>query len=131
MTGEHVAPCEYAQQRHQNLVMWRNLWTILLFVFGSAIILFLVGAILLFIKSSWLPAALATVGTVVSGTGTTWVVTRRTEAVEEESFAYKDVGDKCHGDTARADERRAHMVLGGTKRPSGSRPVPPSTSREE
>lgn len=112
MAGNLLSPCEYARERHQNLVKWRNLWTILLFAFGSAITIFLIGAILLFIRESWLPGALSTLGTIVSGVSTGWVVTRRKEAVEEEEAAYRDVAEKC-ADTSSADATRSAKKLLG------------------
>ncbi len=95
MNNETVTPCQYAMDRHRNLVLWRNLWTILLFGFGTAVVFFLIMAILWFIRESWLPAAVSMVGTIVSGAGIKWVVERRTEAVGEEKEAYKDVQDAC------------------------------------
>ncbi len=95
MNGPPFDRCEFAIQRYKSIALWRNLWTILLFIFGSTVILFLCGAILLFIQESWLPAAITTLGTIVNGVGVTWVVTRRNEAVQEELDAYKDVGTEC------------------------------------
>lgn len=91
-------PCEIAFERYKNLARWRNLWTILLFVFGASVILFLVAAIFLFITNeNWLPGALSTLGTIVNATGVGWVVTRRNEAVKEETDAYEDVKKVCGG----------------------------------
>lgn len=85
------SPCEYARKRHLSLLRWRNFWTLLLFVFGSAIILFYSAAIFLFIRALWLPAGLSIIGFIVSGVGIKWVVKRRIEAVKEELEAYRDV----------------------------------------
>jgi hypothetical protein len=112
MAETWISPCEYARQRHHDLVRWRNLWTILLFAFGSAIVLFLIAAIILFLRASWLPAAISTLGTIASGMGIKWVVDRRTEAVQEEEAAYKDVAEKCK-DSRTADELRARFRLFG------------------
>ena len=81
--------CEYAIERHKNLLMWRNLWTILLFVFGSAVIIFLVIAILFFLNKSFLPGAVSTLSTIVSGVSVKWVLDRRVEAKAEEESAYE------------------------------------------
>jgi len=105
-------PCEYARERHRNMARWRDLWTILLFILGAAVILFLVAAIFLFIRSEWLPGALTTLGTIVTGAGANWVRERRIDAVKEEEAAYADVGAKC-GDTKSADEFRAKKQLLG------------------
>src|SRR5438874_10850096 len=90
-----VSSCQYAQDRHQNFLRWRNLWTILLFVFGSTVIVFLSLAIVLFITQSWLTGAISTIGTIANGAGVAWVVNRRMEAVKEEETAYHDVEEKC------------------------------------
>jgi hypothetical protein len=87
--------CENSLERWKNLAKWRNLWTILLFVFGSTIVLFLCVAILLFIKQSWVGGAVTSGGTIASGTAISWVVSRRNESVTEEIDAYKDVENKC------------------------------------
>jgi hypothetical protein len=88
-------PCEYAIERHQNLLRWRNLWTILLFAFGSSVIIFLCIAILFFLRTSWIAGAVSTLGTIASSIGINWVVSRRTDAKEEEEAGYADVQSVC------------------------------------
>lgn len=112
MTNEIITPCGYARERHHNIAMWRNLWTILLFAFGAAVMVFLVLAVLFFLRQDWLPAALTTLGTIVEGAGIKWVANRRAEAVKEEEKAYKDVKDQCK-DTTTADNLRAKQMLFG------------------
>ena len=90
-----VTPCEFAMERYRNIAMWRNLWTILLFVFGATVILFLCACIVLFLRQSWLPGAIATLGTMINGVGVSWVLSRRTDAVREEEEAYNDVQSRC------------------------------------
>ena len=112
MTSGMVSPCEYARQRHRDLAMWRNLWTILLFAFGAAVVIFFVLAVFFFLRDDWLPGALTALATLVEGVGIKWVLDRRTEAVKEEEEAYRDVAEKCH-DTASAENLRArHKLLG-------------------
>jgi hypothetical protein len=110
-----VTPCEYARERHQNLAKWRNLWTILLFAFGSAVILFLAIAVIFFLRQSWLTGAVSALGTMANGVAVKWVVDRRAEAVKEEEDAYKDVESKC-GNTKEADVTRTKQMLFGTIR---------------
>ena len=109
-----MTPCEYARLRHQDLSRWRNLWTILLFVFGASVILILSLAVMFFLRESWLPSALSTLGTLVGGVSVKWVVDRRREAVTEEEAAYNDVGVKC-GETRdaveQADQLRRSLTL--------------------
>lgn len=95
MNGETVSPCEFAIERYRNIAKWRNMWTILLFIFGATVILFLCGSILLFIRESFLPGAISALGTIVNGVGVSWVLSRRTDAVKEEEEAYSDVQSKC------------------------------------
>jgi len=95
MNGTIVSPCEYAIERHRNIAKWRNLWTILLFIFGCTVVIFLIAAILMFVRQDWLPGALSTLGTIVNGVGIKWVYERRMEAVKEEEEAYKHVEEIC------------------------------------
>jgi hypothetical protein len=84
-------PCTLAVERYKSIARWRNLWTILLFIFGMTVILFLCASILLFNSQGWLPGAISALGTIVNGVGVSWVVARRNDAVREEGLAYEDV----------------------------------------
>jgi hypothetical protein len=95
MNDQPISACQYARDRHKNLMRWRTLWTVLLFIFGSTVVLFLCTSIVLFITASWLPGAITTLGTIVNGAGIAWAVNRRAEAVKEEEGSYKDVEEKC------------------------------------
>jgi hypothetical protein len=109
-----ISPCEYARERHRNIARWRNLWTILLFIFGSAVILFLAVAVLAFWQQAIMAGALSTLSTIVGGVAIKWVVDRRTDAVKEEQTAYEDVIARCGQDeTASADEFRQRQSLLG------------------
>lgn len=110
-----ITPCEYARERHRNILMWRNLWTILLFVFGTAVIVFAVLAVALFIRQEWLAGAVMALGTLAQGTAIKWVVDRRADAVQEEEIAYQDVAAKCQ-DTEAADQLRSSRNLIGSIR---------------
>ena len=110
-----ITPCEYARERHRNILMWRNLWTILLFAFGTAVIVFAVLAVALFIREEWLAGAIMALGTLAQGAAIKWVVDRRADAVREEELAYQDVAAKCQ-DTEAADQLRASQNLIGSIR---------------
>lgn len=112
MANRPITPCEYARERHHQTAMWRNLWTILLFGFGTAVVVFLILAIYFFIQKAWLPAGLTTLGTIVEGVGIKWVADRRAVAVEEEEKAYEDVKVACE-DTTEADNIRAKQTILG------------------
>ncbi len=107
-----ISECEYAQQRHKQLATWRNLWTILLFIFGSSVIVFLSIAVLFLLREEWITGVITTVGTIAGGAGIRWVYKRRLEAVDEEEKAYKDVSTKCDNKAA-ADEERNKLKLFG------------------
>ena len=92
---EPKTSCDFARMNYQDVLKWRNLWTILLYGFGVTVVLFSVAAILLFIRSTWLPGALTTLGTIVSGTGITWVVNQRKTAVAEEKEAFRRLNEEC------------------------------------
>ena len=110
MAGETTILCKIAQEKFRNAALWKNLWTILLWVFGATVVIFLVLAIVFFLRQDWLPGALTTLGTIVEGAGIRWVVARRTDAVKEEEDAYNEVKDACK-DMTRADDLRANLSL--------------------
>ncbi|MBW2038745.1 MAG: hypothetical protein JRI46_04000 [Deltaproteobacteria bacterium] len=112
MTNEISIACKTALKRHRDAALWRNLWTILLFAFGAAVVVFLVLAVLFFLRQDWLPAALTTLGTIVEGVGIKWVADRRAEAVKEEEEAYEEVDEECK-DTTAPDSLRANLMLFG------------------
>lgn len=102
--------CNVALQRYRNALLWKNLWTILLFAFGAAVVVFLVLAVVFFIRQDWLPGAVSTLGTIAEGAAIKWVVDRRNEASEEEEEAYKKVEEQCK-DTQAADALRSVLRL--------------------
>lgn len=102
--------CKIAQQRHRNAALWLTLWNILIWVFGAAVVIFLVIAILFFLRQEWLPAAITMLGTIVEGVAIKWVLDRRSDAKEEEEEAYKEVEDSC-GDVSDANNLRNSLRL--------------------
>ena len=95
MSSPITPQCQFALERWRNMAKWRNLWTILLFVFGAVVVAFLCASILLFIRQTWVVGAATTLGTFASGTAMKWVVSRRKEAVQEDNEAYEDVEKQC------------------------------------
>jgi hypothetical protein len=110
MVEQIVTPCEYARERHRDIARWRNLWTILIFSLGSVVVFFLILSIFLFLREAWLPGALSSLGTIINGVCTKWVVDRRSDAVKEEESAYKDVVAQCQ-DRSPADKLRQRYTL--------------------
>jgi hypothetical protein len=90
-------PCEVAYQRCRNAALWRNLWTILLFMFGASVIVFLSASVFLFIREDFISGAISTIGTIANGAGVGWVVSRRGEAVKEDQDAYEEFTKRCGG----------------------------------
>jgi hypothetical protein len=95
MDSQMTPQCRFVFERWKNMALWRNLWTILLFIFAVAVVIFLCLSILLFIRQTWVEGAITTVGTVTSGAAINWVVSRRSEAVQEEKAASDEVTKIC------------------------------------
>ena len=96
--------------RHRDALLWRNAWSILVFVLATFVIGFILVSIVFYIRQDWLPGALTTLGTIVDGVAVKWVVDRRSDAVKEEKEAYEDVKKAC-GDASDADALRAKWTL--------------------
>jgi hypothetical protein len=112
MASEVSLLCQLALQRHRNAALWLNLWTILIWVFGAAVVAFLVLAIVLFLGEEWLPAGLTTLASIAEGAAIKWVVDRRAEALDEERQAYEKVQEVCL-DTGTAEDLRDGLRLMG------------------
>ena len=112
--ADPISPCDYARERHRNIARWRNLWTILLFIFGSAVVLFLTVAVLAFWKQAILAGALSTLSTIIGSVAIKWVMDRRADAVKEEQAAYDDVVARCDKSEAASAEafRQRQSLLG-------------------
>ena len=95
MAEEVTVVCSIAQQRHRSTSVWRNLWTLLLWVFGVVIVVFLALAIFFYLRQEWLQAGLITLGTIIDGVGIKWVTDRRAEAVSEENEVYHEFASAC------------------------------------
>ena len=89
------SPCDFAKLHYYSASRWLSLWNLLVYVFGIAVVLFLVASILLFIRSSFLPGALTTLGTIVTGSGITWVVNQKSAAATEECAAFDRLKSAC------------------------------------
>lgn len=92
---ENFDACAFLLARWKNLALWRNLWTILLFVVGAACTVFFVAAIMWFITADWIAAAVSTVGTITHGMAIGWILARRNDAVAEEEKAKKELLEHC------------------------------------
>lgn len=109
-----ITNCQYARQRHKNLVRWLNLWTILLFVFGTVIVVVLALAIARFHDPKVLEQLAAALGAVASGVAMGWVRDRRNDAKAEEAEAWRDVTATCDSKTdgPTDDPRPSYRLFG-------------------
>lgn len=107
--------CRIAQERYKNLLLWRNLWTILIFAFGSVVVIFLVMAIIFWLQKDFLPGALNILGMIVDGVAIFWVLARRNQAVEEEKEALEYVIQQC-GDNETIEQFKEKLYLIGKLR---------------
>lgn len=115
MANEATIICKISQERFRSAAHWRYLWTCLLWVFGAAVVIFLVVSVLFFLRQDWVPMAVSALGTIAGGGAIKWVVDRRTEAVKEEEEAYKEVEEACK-DATMANKLRTNLTLFGRMR---------------
>ena len=94
---EKPDPCLVAMDRYLDRRRWLNRWRVLLYIFGTVIILFFVVSIVFFIRETWLPGAASLVASIASGAGVSWVLARRTDAEKEERDAYNEFNAQCGG----------------------------------
>lgn len=98
ISPEEVQPgdnCSFARDRHANKLMWLNLWTILLFVLGAAVVLLLIVALVLFFRQDLASGAISVAGSAVSGLGAGYVIGQRKVAKEEEETADRIARREC------------------------------------
>jgi hypothetical protein len=106
--------CDRATSRWMSFAKWRNLWTLLLFVFGSFLILIAAGLVLFIvfdvIEGAVASGAAAVVDTAIVG----FVKSRRDESVAEEDKAFGLVLSACEESTANQIQaaRQHYKVLG-------------------
>jgi hypothetical protein len=93
-------PCDFAKARYLDISWLRKLWGYLWIVLGASTAIFLCVTIIFFLRSSWLPAALSTLGTVVNGAAMTWITTQRKTAADEEQQAFDELVQQCSSPSA-------------------------------
>jgi membrane protein YqaA with SNARE-associated domain len=102
-----------ATERHRTAARWRNLWTALIFAIGAAATIFLITAILLFIKESWIPGAISTLASFLSGGAVQWLLARRKEAVAEEEQAFHEQTEATKHDEEKDRREQSRRALLG------------------
>jgi hypothetical protein len=94
------------EARYRSLLRWREWWTILVFALGLAATAFLIMAIALFVGESWIPGAVSTLASILSGGAVRWLLARRREAVNEEELArerrYEEIAEKTNAEQEKA-----------------------------
>lgn len=88
-------PCDFAKARYLDISWLRKLWGYLWIMLGASTTIFLCVTIIFFLRSSWLPAALSTLGTVVNGAAMTWITNQRKTAADEEQQAFDELVQQC------------------------------------
>ena len=94
-------PAKLAYERYRSLALWRSLWTALIFVLGLATTIFLIASIFLFVRESWIPGAVTTLASVLTGGAGGWLLARRQEAIDAETAAFREAIT-----TAEEEEKR-------------------------
>ena len=88
-------PCEIAEKGWQQSRLWLNLWNFLLYVFGIAVIGFLIFTIIYSVRENWATAAIGLIGTIATGGGVSFVVTQRKTAADDELAARNLAIQEC------------------------------------
>ena len=95
MMQEEATVCSIAQHRHRKIALWRDGWTLLLWVFGLTVIIVLIAGITFFIREDWISGGLATITFAAQGGAIKWITTRRADAVREEEEAFNRAEQAC------------------------------------
>src|SRR5262245_14851597 len=106
---------DMAGERYRSLLRWRERWTLLIYALGVVTTGFLIAAILLFVKELWLPAALSTVTTILTGGAAWWLLGRRNQAVLEEEQAYQEQRHDLKAEQNTEKGQQSRSVLVGRK----------------
>jgi hypothetical protein len=101
--------------RYQLLLRWRDRWTLLIYALGVATTAFLVTAILFFLNESWMPGALSTVASLLTGAAAKWLLDRRQQAVSEEERAYQELRHDLKAEQNSQKGQQSRSVLVGRK----------------
>ena len=105
MSNGNEALCQISQERYRNALLWQNLWTMLLFVFGIGLLIFALNLLSTYADADFVTIASKTVATIVDGAAVVWILRRRNKAVEEANVTFEAVekhcGNKSYADTIR------------------------------
>jgi len=103
---------EAAANRHHSALLWKNLWTTLLFVLGIAVVGFLTTSLILLVRGAYLESAASGFATLLSGGGFAWILERWRDAKKDEQDAFRDLEARQRAIKAakQADSSRTPMV---------------------
>lgn len=87
--------CAIATDRYHRIALWRQLFTVLIFVVAVVITVFLVLTIVFATNKEWAATMATGLGTLVSGVPLRWVLKRRGEAKTEEEKAFAEFKEAC------------------------------------
>ncbi len=104
-----------ANKRHQLAAQWLHRWNALIFFIGSAATIFLIVSILLFITESWIPGAITTLATMLSGGAVGWLLARRQDASAAEAKAFKECREAEKAEEEKELRRKTNEPLFGRK----------------
>lgn len=91
--------CAIATDRYHRIGLWRQLFTVLIFVVAVVMVVFIVLCIVFATNKEWAASTGTGLGTVASGLPLRWVLKRRREAAQEEEKAFQEVQEACGGAT--------------------------------
>ena len=115
VTAEALASnnlCAIATERYHRIALWRQLFTLLIFVVAVMMVVFIVLGVVFATNKEWAATTASALGATAGGVPLRWVLKRRREAVAEEQKAFTEVGEAC-GDDADASAIAANLKLFG------------------
>lgn len=87
--------CDFAKARYVDAGRNRRRWEGLVYVLGVIATILLVLSILLLLHSNWSLGVASSLGTILGGTATKWIVDQRNAAVDEDKQAFADLERAC------------------------------------
>jgi hypothetical protein len=93
--------CAIEEREWRNALLFKNAWSILLFILGVSIATFLVLVIVLWLRQDWVAGSVILLGTIVEGAGVKFLVDLRTQS-KTEADAAKDAFIRCRDSALKA-----------------------------
>lgn len=112
VTAEAIASnngCAIATDRYHRIALWRQLFTLLIFLVAVAMVVFLVLCIVFATNEEWAATTATGLGTVAGGVPLRWVLKRRAESVKEEEKAFREAKSACKDEDTDLREISSHL----------------------